>query len=94
MPRKKNAPAHRGERAPCLLAGDTDAHSPSPPAEQPTILLSECVFGERFVVSIEPRRVDRPSREFRTYGEARTLADALHLKHGWQIEDKTGGDHG
>ena len=57
--------------------------------EQSTIHLGECVFGGRFVVTIEPRRMDRPSREFRTYGEARTLADALHLKHGWQIVDGT-----
>lgn len=94
MPRKSNTPARKGEGATCLLGRDTGEYSEPAPAEQPTILLSECVFGGRFVVSIEPRRIDRPSREFRTFGEARTLADALHLKHGWAVEDKTGGDHG
>jgi hypothetical protein len=94
MPRKSNAPADNGEGATCLLGGDTGAYSGSAPAEQPTIHLTECVFGGRFVVSIEPRRVDRPSREFRTYGEARTLADGLRLKHGWAVVDKAGGDHG
>ena len=57
--------------------------------ETRTITINECVFGGRYVVTIEPRRIDRPSREFRTYGEARTLADALRLKHGWTVIDET-----
>ena len=94
MPRKRNAPAREGEGAGCLLGRDTGAYSRAETDEQRTIHLTECVFGGRFVVSIEPRRVDRPSREFRTHGEARTLADALHLKHGWPIIDMAGGGHG
>ena len=95
MSKKRNAPAHEGEGATCLLGGDTGAYSRSDPSEQRTeIRLAECVFGGRYVVSIQPRRVDRPSREFRTYGEARTLADALRLKHGWTVIDETGGAHG
>ena len=95
MPRKRNAPVRKDEGATCLLGGDTGAYSRPEAAEQRTeIHLAECVFGGRYVVSIEPRRVDRPSREFRTYGEARTLADALRLKHGWTVIDETGGDHG
>lgn len=95
MPGKRNAPVREDEGATCLLGGDTGAYSRSEYSEQRTeVHLAECVFGGRYVVSIQPRRVDRPSREFRTYGEARTLADALRLKHGWSVIDDTGGDHG
>lgn len=94
MPGKRNAPAHKGEGATCLLGRDTSAYTSPAAFEQPRIHLAECVFGGRYVVSIQPRRVDRPSREFRTYGEARTLADALRLRHGWSISDKTEARHG
>ena len=94
MSRKRNAPARKGEGAVCRLAVDTRAYTAPDAAEQPAIHLSECVFGGRYVVSVEPRRVDRSSWEFRSYGEARTLADALHLKHGWAVVDTTEARHG
>ena len=90
---KKNAPAPKGERA-GNSGKSFSAYSPAADADQPTIHVDECPFGSRFVVSFQPRRVDRPSREFRTRGEARTLADALNLKHDWPVIDTTEAGYG
>lgn len=54
------------------------------------IVISECVFGGRFVVTFEPRSIAWPSLEFRTYAEAKACADARHQAHDWPIEDHTG----
>lgn len=59
-----------------------------------SIVISECVFGRRFVVSFEPRSIVWPSLEFRTYQDAMACAQARHKAHGWPIIDKTEGDHG
>lgn len=57
--------------------------------EEITIRIDACVFGGRFVVSTEPRAIDRPSSEFRVYAEARACADAMSAVHGWPIDDHT-----
>jgi len=59
-----------------------------------SIIISECVFGGRFVVSFEPRSIAWPSLEFRTYGEALSCANARHSFHGWPVIDKTEAAHG
>lgn len=58
------------------------------------IVINECVFGGRYVVTFEPRSIAWPSLEFRTHAEALSCADARHKAHGWPVIDKTGGDHG
>lgn len=57
------------------------------------IVINECVFGGRYVVTFEPRSIAWPSLEFRTYGEALACAEARQEAHGWPITDKTGGRH-
>lgn len=58
-----------------------------------TIIISECVFGGRFVVTFEPRSIALPSMEFRTHADALACAKARQDAHGWNIIDKTGEDH-
>lgn len=58
------------------------------------IIIGECVFGARYVVTFEPRSIAWPSLEFRTYSEALACAQARHEVHGWPIIDKTEGNHG
>lgn len=58
------------------------------------IVIGECVFGGRFVVTFEPRSIAWPSLEFRTYPDALACAQARHAAHGWPIEDKTEAAHG
>jgi hypothetical protein len=38
-------------------------------------------------VVLLPRRVDRPTRTFRTSAEALEYADKLRRDHGWPIQD-------
>lgn len=57
-----------------------------------TIHIAACVFGGRFVVSIEPRTVVLPSAEFRTIDRARAHASTLSRANGWPIIDNVGGD--
>ena len=59
-----------------------------------SIVISECVFGRRFIVSFEPRSIAWPSLEFRTYQDAVACAEARYNAHGWPIINKTEGDHG
>ena len=60
-----------------------------------TIFIRACVFGGRYVVTIEPRRVDWPSVECPAIAKARDCAAALAADTGWPIVDKTGEDtHG
>lgn len=59
-----------------------------------SIHINACVFGRRFVVTIQPRFVDLPSQEFRTFGLAEAYAQSFQTQHGWTIVDDTGGDHG
>lgn len=56
-----------------------------------SIVISECVFGKRFVVSIEPRTIAWRSYEFRTHVEALACANAHREAHGWPVIDRTGG---
>lgn len=56
-----------------------------------SIVITECVFGKRFVVSIEPRTIAWRSYEFRSHAEALACATALREAHGWPVTDKTGG---
>lgn len=58
------------------------------------ISINACVFGGRFVVTVEPRTVDLPSSEFRTHADAERHAKALAAHHGWPVADKTGEHHG
>ena len=58
------------------------------------IIISECVFGGRYVVTFEPRSIAWPSLEFRTYPEAMACAQARNEAHGWPIEDQTEAAHG
>ncbi len=53
------------------------------------IIISECVFGGRYVTTFEPRSISWPSMEFRSYAEAKGCAEARHKAHGWPIEDRT-----
>lgn len=55
-----------------------------------TIIISECVFGGRFIVSFEPRSVALPSMEFRSHADARACAQARHQAHSWDVIDKVG----
>ena len=55
------------------------------------IVINECVFGGRFVVTFEPRSVALPSLEFRTHSDALACAEARRDAHGWPIIDKTEG---
>jgi hypothetical protein len=59
-----------------------------------TIHIRACVFGGRFVVTVEPRTIDLPSSEFRTHADAERHANALAAHHGWPVVDKTGEHHG
>lgn len=54
-----------------------------------SIIISECVFGGRFIVSFDPRSVALPSMEFRTRLDALACANARHAAHGWPVIDKT-----
>ncbi|WP_140159579.1 hypothetical protein [Sphingobium sp. GW456-12-10-14-TSB1] len=56
-----------------------------------SIVISECVFGGRFVVTFEPRTIAWRSLEFRSHAEALACADAHHKAHSWPVIDKTGG---
>lgn len=58
------------------------------------IIISECVFGGRFIVSFEPRSIAWPSLEFRKLEDARACADARQKAHGWLVVDRTEADHG
>lgn len=55
------------------------------------ITIGECVFGGRFVVTIEPRSIAWPSQEFRAFADADKHAQALSAHHGWPVINKTGG---
>lgn len=57
-----------------------------------TIVIEACVFGGRYGVVVEPRTVDRPMREFKTYAQAKGCAVDLHAVFGWPIEDRMEGD--
>ncbi len=59
-----------------------------------TIHIRACVFGGRFVVTVEPRTVDNPSSEFRTYEAARAHATALSVQNRWAVTDHKGEAHG
>lgn len=54
-----------------------------------SIVINECVFGGRFIVSFEPRSVSWPSLEFRTRADALACARARQQAHGWHITDRT-----
>lgn len=58
------------------------------------IIILECVFGGRFILTFEPRSIAWPSIEFPTYGEAMACADAHHKAHEWSIVDLTEAQHG
>ena len=45
-------------------------------------------WGRFTVISIEPRRVDRPSRTFRNPREAFDYATELNWTEGWPVEDR------
>lgn len=55
------------------------------------IIIAECVFGGRFVVTFEPRSISWPSLEFRSHGEAVKCANARHEAHGWEVIDQMAG---
>ena len=55
------------------------------------IIIRECVFGGRFIVTFEPRSISWPSLEFRTHGEAVKCANARRDAHGWEVIDQTAG---
>lgn len=55
-----------------------------------SIHIRRSLFGG-VTLSIEPRTVDCPSREFHRHVDAVAFADALHVQHGWTIVDETGG---
>jgi len=55
-----------------------------------TIFIRACVFGGRYVVTVEPRTIDRPSIECLTIGRARDCASNLHAEAGWPVVDETG----
>lgn len=57
------------------------------------IIIAACIFGGRYGVTVEPRTVDRPMREFRSLSEAAAHAERLRQQHGWEIIDQTGGNH-
>ncbi|MFB0875328.1 MULTISPECIES: hypothetical protein [unclassified Sphingobium] len=59
-----------------------------------TIVMSECVFGGRYVVTFEPRSIAWPSLEFRAYPDALACARARSAAHGWPIIDKVQAAHG
>lgn len=58
------------------------------------ITINSCVFGGRYIVTVEPRSVAWPSMEFRTFADANKHAQALGAHHGWPVIDQTGGDRG
>lgn len=45
-------------------------------------------WGRRFVVSVEPRRIDRPSRVFETERQALEFSERLTWSEGWPIENQ------
>lgn len=52
-------------------------------------------WGSRFVVTIEPRRVDKPSQVFRTAREALEFAERVSWCEGWPILNQLEAfDHG
>ena len=57
-----------------------------------SISIHSCVFVRRFVVTVEPRSIDWPSREFRSFADADKHAQVLQAHHCWPVVDKTGGD--
>lgn len=54
-----------------------------------SIIVTEGVFGGRFVLTFEPRSIAWPSLEFRTHAEALACARQRHAFHGWPIIDRT-----
>lgn len=58
------------------------------------IIITECVFGGRYVVTFEPRSIAWPSLEFRAYPDALACAQARHEAHGWPIVDRSEAAHG
>ncbi|MET0240211.1 MAG: hypothetical protein ABW184_09975 [Sphingobium sp.] len=60
-----------------------------------TIHIRACVFGGRYVVTVEPRTIDRPSIECLTIVLARDAARNLSDETRWPVIDDTGeDDHG
>lgn len=55
------------------------------------IAIYPCPFGRKFIVTIEPRSIAWPSKDFRSFADASARAQALHDQHGWPVIDKTGG---
>jgi len=54
-------------------------------SDQRTITLE--AWGRRTAVVILPRKVDRPSRTFKSAVEALAFAEQLRQQHGWPIRD-------
>lgn len=45
-------------------------------------------WGSRTTLVILPRTVDKPSRTFKSGGDALAAADQLRRQHGWPIQDR------
>lgn len=64
--------------------------SQAPASQERQIAIYPCPFGKKFVVTIEPRTIAWPSKDFRSFEDANKHAQALRAQHGWSVLDKTG----
>lgn len=90
MERKSRRPGE-GSGSECQTAADVSEPIAKDPEQQfsgrkPRIVLHS--WGTRTVVTVEPRRVNRPSQPFRTEADARAFAEKLQHSEGWPIEER------